>query len=80
MTSRSGLFIAGLFCLYSAYRLTVVRLAPDAPEMKGWLFRQLGQQGVAAGTAALGVLMLAVGVFLMMRTIRRRMLQQRAFK
>jgi hypothetical protein len=80
MTSRFGLLLAGLFCLFSAYRLTVVSLAPDAPEMKGWLLRQFGQQGVAGGTAALGVLMLAIGLILMARTIRRKVAEQRAIR
>jgi hypothetical protein len=67
-----ALTVIGVLALYSAWHIHVTPLEPHAPERTGWLFQQLGQQGVAAGTLLMAIVFILVGVIGMLRWIRSR--------
>jgi hypothetical protein len=66
-----ALTVIGCFALYSAWHLHVTPLAPQAPERNGWLFQQFGQQGVALGTSLMAIVFIFIGLFGILRQVRR---------
>jgi heme/copper-type cytochrome/quinol oxidase subunit 1 len=66
-----ALTVIGFFALYSAWRSHVTHLAPDAPERSGWLFQQLGEQGIVVGTLLMAVVFILIGLVGMSRRARR---------
>lgn len=69
MVFRSlGLIVAGLVALF----IGISRYGEPAlpAERGGWLYERFGAQGIVYGEIALGVALLAIGVFLAYRLYR----------